>query len=145
MGDILTQIQDELDMLLNQMFITLRYIQTSSPSAPITGQPTLPPLASDPSQPDPNTNPANPPTTSKAEFTHQIAEFAQDIVTKEQQLEILFDALPGMGISEKEQRERMEALQGELEGVEEKRREAGAVREGLVEKVERGIIGVRGG
>ncbi|KAF1996622.1 hypothetical protein P154DRAFT_623087 [Amniculicola lignicola CBS 123094] len=40
MADILTQIQDELDMLLHQMSAALSYIKNAAPPSPIPGQPT---------------------------------------------------------------------------------------------------------
>lgn len=63
---------------------------------------------------------------------------------KEQQLEILFENLPGMGISEKDQVERMKELQRQLDEIEPERLEAVKEKERLIEKVEKGIVGIGG-
>ncbi|PSN70713.1 hypothetical protein BS50DRAFT_485608 [Corynespora cassiicola Philippines] len=147
MADILTQIQDELDMLLNQMQSSLAYIKNRAPPANIAGQPLLSSFAeyeaqatqttqSDPSQQQP------PPPPSQDEFLADIKTLSKDLVLKEQQIEYLIAHLPGLKSSEKEQVDRMKELERQLEEVEEERKEAAKERDLLVRKVEDKIIGV---
>jgi mediator of RNA polymerase II transcription subunit 21 len=166
MADILTQIQDELDMLLNQMSLGLRYIKSHAPPGTIPGQPQLSSLAEynaqqaaaqasqNPSQPsnanDPsqgqgqNASQEKEGPISPEQFQADIRELSHDLVVKEQQLEVLIDKLPGIGSSEKEQVARMAELQRQLEELEGERMAAVREKEELVRRVERGIMGVRG-
>ncbi|KAF2451059.1 hypothetical protein P171DRAFT_348324 [Karstenula rhodostoma CBS 690.94] len=137
MGDILTQIQDELDMLLNQMQASFAYIRNRAPPAPIPGQPTLTSMqefeASNMAAANPS---APPPLPSQDEFLKDIAELSRDMVLKEQQLEVLVASLPGLDKSEAEQVARMKELERELEGLEGERRRALEEKEALLRKVE---------
>lgn len=166
MADILTQIQDELDMvrpplpipsypltsqLLHQMHASLTYIKTRAPPAAIPGQPTLSSLqeaqaqaaahsqGSDPSQIPPTPVPASP-----DEFQKDIRELSRDLVVKEHQIEILIGCLPGLNATEAEQVQRMKELERELDAIEGERERAVREKEGLVRLVEE-RIGVVGG
>jgi mediator of RNA polymerase II transcription subunit 21 len=169
MADILTQIQDELDMLLNQMSLGLRYMRFHAPPGTIPGQPQLsslseynaqqaalqaPPNPSQPSQPTQSSgDPSQPQSAaqdktpgpvSPEQFEADIRELSRDLVVKEQQLEVLIDNLPGIGSSEKEQVARMAELERQLEEIEGERVAAVREKEELVRRVEAGIMGVRG-
>lgn len=125
------------------MYTSLQYIRTQAPPAVIEGQPPLSSFAEHEAQQgqqttDPSEKPAEPPKLpSPEEFAAQLNEFSNDIVLKEQQLEILFENLPGMGISEKDQVERMQELQRQLDDIEPERLEAIKEKERLVERVEK--------
>ncbi|KAH7128746.1 mediator complex, subunit Med21 [Dendryphion nanum] len=144
MSDILTQIQDELDILLNQMYTTMSYIRTDAPPAPIEGQPALSSFAEHEASQSTQQTIDAPKNTPPEEFASTLNQFSNDIVLKEQQLEILFNNLPGMGISEKEQVERMKELQRQLDEIEPERLEAVREKDRLIERVEKGIVGVGG-
>ena len=132
------------------MYTTLQYIRTQAPPARIEGQPPLSSFAEHEAQQgqqtsDPAQKPAEPPKPpAPEEFAAHLNEFSNDIVLKEQQLEILFENLPGMGISEKDQVERMKELQRQLDEIEPERLEAVKEKERLIEKVEKGIVGIGG-
>lgn len=168
MADILTQIQDELDMLLHQMYRGLQYIKERAPPSAPPNQPALSsfaeyesqqaaaaaaqsqsqhpsqPTSTQPSDPSQPAIPAPPPTLSEDQLHADIRELSRDLVLKEQQLEILINRLPGIGSSEKEQVERMKELERQLEGIEESRVKAVREKEELVRRVDRGIMGVSG-
>ncbi|EMD62531.1 hypothetical protein COCSADRAFT_93765 [Bipolaris sorokiniana ND90Pr] len=151
MHDILTQIQDELDMLLNQMAAALRQIRENAPPSVPPGQQRLDSFAeleareaaqhntaNDPSQPPF----APPPKPSPEQFQADIKELAQDITLKEQQIEKLIAHLPGLNWSEKEQVERMKELERQLEDLEGDRVKAVKEKETLMKMVEDKIAGV---
>lgn len=79
---------------------------------------------------------------SPEELQNQIKELSHDLVQKEQQIETLIKALPGHGVSEREQWERMRTLEKELQDLEQEREEAVKDKEELLRKVERLILGV---
>ncbi|KAF2732719.1 hypothetical protein EJ04DRAFT_535870 [Polyplosphaeria fusca] len=148
MGDILTQIQDELD----QMHAALAQIAIHAPPSPIPSQPTF---STDPAtqstQPtqSASTQPTQPSSASAQDaaiekFRADIAELSRDMVTKEQQLEYLIERLPGIGTSERQQVERMRELEGELEGLEGERQRAVEEKASMARKIE-GLVGGVGG
>ncbi|KAF2199426.1 CSE2-domain-containing protein [Delitschia confertaspora ATCC 74209] len=161
MADILTQVQDCLDQLLNQMHATLYYTNTSCPPSAIEGQPSLgtsitqqtqdltqnssTQRASEAAANTQTTDPSLPEIPHPAppeEFIRTLHELSRDLVLKEQQIELLISRLPGIGISEKEQIARMQGLERELEAIEEEREEAVREKEELVKVLEGKILGV---
>ncbi|KAF2713261.1 hypothetical protein K504DRAFT_423742 [Pleomassaria siparia CBS 279.74] len=145
--DILTQVQDEIDMLLNQMHSALALIRHRAPHSAIPGQPLLSSFA-EVENPPPNTQGASstetPTPVTWESFESDIREIAKDIILKEQQIETLIANLPGLKKSEEEQVEQMRELERELEGLEGERVQAVAERKRLVGLVE-GCIGRVGG
>ena len=147
MSDILTQIQDELDMLLNQMQSSFAYIRVRAPPATIPGQPTLSSYAEHQHQTALQANPNNPhlppapdPPVSQEQYQKDIAELSRDMVFKEKQIEALISALPGLKNSEEEQLARMKELEAELDALEGEREEAVREKEALVKRVEEKIV-----
>ncbi|KAL5411096.1 hypothetical protein PMIN04_010382 [Paraphaeosphaeria minitans] len=145
MGDILTQIQDELDMLLNQMQASFAYIRNRAPPTSIPNQPILSSMqefeASNAATLNPSAAPpAPPPSLPRDEFLKDIAELSRDMVLKEQQLEVLVASLPGLDKSEAEQVARMKELERELEGLEGERLRAVEEKEALLRRVEGKIV-----
>jgi mediator of RNA polymerase II transcription subunit 21 len=72
-----------------------------------------------------------------------LRELAQDLVLKEQQIEALIVALPGVGNSQAAQEARLVELERELKEVEVERQKWEQEREGMREGVEGWIGGVR--
>lgn len=145
MSDILTQIQDELDMLLHQMQSSFAYIRYRAPPAAIPDQPTLSSYAEflhqNAVQANPhNPTPAPPTPVSQEQYQKDIAELSRDMVVKERQIELLIANLPGLDHSEEMQMRRMKALETELDGLEGERLKALEEKEELVKKVEEKIV-----
>jgi mediator of RNA polymerase II transcription subunit 21 len=93
---------------------------------------------------NPSANPPHPHTaTSPTQFAQTQRELARDLVIKEQQIEYLIDALPGIGKSEREQARRLVELEEEMRGVEERRVEAVRERERVRQVLDRVIECVR--
>lgn len=165
--DSLTQLQDCFDQLLTRMFASIRYIDTHHPYGTIEGQSDQSPATTAITQPtatqqtqststqtqtsiftDPPLLPPPPPgeaetRDSPSKFEAILQELAQDLVVKEQQIEYLVDSLPGLGNSQASQEARIQELELELREVTEERKKWVGVQEGLVERVEGVIKGVR--
>ncbi|KAF2034137.1 hypothetical protein EK21DRAFT_57115 [Setomelanomma holmii] len=153
MSDILTQIQDEIDFLLNMMQSQVSYIKRNAPPSVPPGQQRVDTFAevqaktstentqtsTIPSQP---TQPAQPEPVSQEQFQEDLKEMARDVVLKQQQMEALIANLPGLNVSEEQQIERMKQLERELEELETERAQAVKVKEALLKKVEDKIMGV---
>jgi len=146
------------------MFASIRYIQTRHQFAAIPDQPDMSdptaPNAPAPLQPnaDPNTltasaaeqggpdaaalqqqqaqNPDQPPgPDDPVTFQAVLRELARDLVLKEQQIEYLISVLPGIGESEANQSQRIQALEKELKEADEERKTALAEREAMLVKL----------
>ena len=66
-------------------------------------------------------------------------ELAQDLILKEQQIELLISMLPGLENSEKDQEESIRRLEAELKEAEVKRKEALKEKEAVLARLE-GVI-----
>lgn len=154
MGDILTQIQDELDMLLHQMSMSLAYIREKAPSSVPPGQPKVDSFAevearaaADNTQNSSNPSQLTQPpiaaaTLSQEEFQKDIKELAQDQVLKHAQIEKLIEHLPGLNRSEQDQIDRMRDLQRELDGLDQEHAQAVKEKDMLLKLVEDKIMSV---
>ncbi|KAI8941608.1 hypothetical protein NX059_002823 [Plenodomus lindquistii] len=160
MGDILTQMQDNLDMLLHRMSMSLLWIRQNAPPSVPPGQQRLDTFAELEARNAVEANatqtatapsaltqaPTAAPNTRgpvpKEEFEKDIKDFAEDVVAKEQQIEELIAHLPGLDFSEKEQVARMKELERQLEELESQRVEAVKEREKMLELVEAKLQGI---
>lgn len=79
---------------------------------------------------------------SPASFAANQALLVRDLVVKEQQIEHLIKALPGIGTSEEEQEEQIRSLERELRAMQEQRRQRRKEMRATVEKLEHVIMGV---
>lgn len=77
-------------------------------------------------------------------FSNQV-QLVRDIIVKEQQIECLINALPGIGTSEKEQEERIESLEKELRLMHEQRKQKRKEMRSTVKRLENVIMGVANG
>jgi mediator of RNA polymerase II transcription subunit 21 len=153
MADRLTQLQDCFDQLLTQMYATIRYIDTHHASVSIPGQAdqftpmaetqgsnatgsSATPAPTGSSQDEPSPDPP-------ALFQKRMRELAQDLVLKEQQIEALVHALPGIGNSQALQERRLASLEKQLKEVEEERQKWGEEKERLLSAVDGWLAGVR--
>lgn len=137
---------------MTQMYASLRYIQMHHAYADIPGQPPVP----DPRPVNAQTNgtsnaeakdneksvgqrqdqqPETPLPDAPDVFQNAMRELAQDLVLKEQQIEVIVNSLPGIGNSEAGQEARLRELEAEMRVVEEERRRAQAQKEAMVDQL----------
>lgn len=79
---------------------------------------------------------------SPTTFASNQVQLVRDLVVKEQQIEYLIKALPGIGTSEKEQEERVQSLERELRQMQEQRKEKRIEMRAIVRRLENVIMGV---
>jgi len=77
------------------------------------------------------------------EFKQGLVELAQDLVIKEQQIEVLISSLPGLDNSESDQERYIKELQEELNVAEAQRQEAIRERDEALAEVDRVLRGTR--
>jgi mediator of RNA polymerase II transcription subunit 21 len=145
MTDRLTQLQDAVDQLATQFFSALRYVSTHHDQEQDANT-TNPPNTT----PNTNTTPPNSKPESSQEGGDEqlnieaaMRELARDLVVKSKQIEVLITSLPGIGVSEDEQRLRMHALQEALIVAEEERRIALERKEMARKRVESVVVGLK--
>ena len=171
MTDKLTQLQDCLDQLLDRMYATVHYVGTYHSYAGIEGQTDQNPWTQPPqdSQQPPAAAPQRQGSLSgtaqqaqskqqqaeggdgdggerphdAAAFARNLALLSQDLVLKEQQIEAVVDALPGVGRSQEHQERRIAELESQLQKLGPARERAAREREALERRLESAVLGVR--
>ncbi|RPB28939.1 CSE2-domain-containing protein [Terfezia boudieri ATCC MYA-4762] len=129
MADRLTQLQDALDQATTQFYCAIRYISTRH--EPIA-------LGKEPTVKDENVTPDDPATFEIAK-----AELAKDLIMKSKQIELLICSLPGIGVSEVEQQQKLRSLEKELQEAEAERKQAVEEKEDMVERLDTVIRSIR--
>ena len=140
------------------MFASLQYIQARHPYGEIPGQPSQAPQPATPNSAVPTSavslpngdafqsrqdGSETPPPVPQDQFDRALREMAQDLVIKEQQIEIVINSLPGIGSSETDQEKRMRELESELREVEKERAKAEEEKEKMVDMLGQVIVGAR--
>ncbi|KAI1823101.1 mediator of RNA polymerase II transcription subunit 21 [Xylaria intraflava] len=137
MGDRLTQLQDAVDQLATQFIASINYINqhhnldTLGPRDQIV---VIPKQEADQQEVDPQPEDV---------FRAALVELAQDLITKEQQIELLISSLPGLDNSEQDQERNIRELEEELKVAEAQRHEAIKEREETLAKLDSVIRGIR--
>ncbi|KAI0445897.1 mediator of RNA polymerase II transcription subunit 21 [Xylaria telfairii] len=137
MGDRLTQLQDAVDQLATQFIASINYInqhhnlETLGPRDQIV---VIPKQDADQQEVDPHPEDV---------FRAALVELAQDLITKEQQIELLISILPGLDNSEQDQERNIRELEEELKVAEAQRQEAIKERQQTLAKINAVIRSVR--
>ncbi|KFY25633.1 hypothetical protein V493_04541 [Pseudogymnoascus sp. VKM F-4281 (FW-2241)] len=134
MADRLTQLQDAVDQLAHQFVASIYYVHRHHELTPVnaTDKPRDGPMDSDGIEPYPT-----------GQFIDGQRELAKDLIVREQQIELLISALPGLEHSEQNQQERIKALEEELEKEEQKRQAAVKEKDVLLARLDEVIRSVR--
>ncbi|KAI0525904.1 mediator of RNA polymerase II transcription subunit 21 [Xylaria bambusicola] len=137
MGDCLTQLQDAVDQLATQFIASINYInqhhslETLGPRDQIV---VIPKQEADQQEVEPHPEDV---------FRAAQVELAQDLITKEQQIELLISVLPGLDNSEQDQERNIRELEEELKVAEAQRQEAIKEREETLAKLDSVIRSIR--
>ncbi|TVY14298.1 Mediator of RNA polymerase II transcription subunit 21 [Lachnellula arida] len=135
MADKLTQLQDAVDQLANQFVASLYYVHKHHDLKTLGASDKIREEKKDEAaQREPDIEPV-----SADEFKAGQKELAQDLIMKEQQIELLISVLPGLDNSETDQERMIRQLEDELKVAEEKRREAVKGKEEVLARLE-GVI-----
>ena len=89
-----------------------------------------------------NTDPGYVPS-DPVSFDAALRELAQDLVLKQQQIELLIGSLPSIESGEQEQEERIKVLAAELREAEKERGDVVGEKEEVLERLDRIIAGVK--
>jgi len=129
MADRLTQLQDAVDQVTTQFFSALRYVGTHHDAIPVGNEAKVT---------DENAVVDNPETLEAA-----MNELARDLIVKSKQIEVLVTSLPGIGVSEEDQQNRLRSLEAQLREAEEERQKSIEEREKARERLEAVVVGLR--
>ncbi|XDG09123.1 hypothetical protein ABKA04_008738 [Annulohypoxylon sp. FPYF3050] len=135
MGDRLTQLQDAVDQLAQQFVASIHYInqhhnlELLGPGDQIRD---VKPEGQEEVEPH-----------SEEVFKASQIELAQDLITKEQQIELLISILPGLDNSEQDQERNIKELEEELKVAEAQRQEAIKEKEDTMAKLDAVIRSIR--
>jgi mediator of RNA polymerase II transcription subunit 21 len=70
-------------------------------------------------------------------------ELARDLIVKSKQIEVLITSLPGIGVSEEDQQNRLRLLEAQLREAEEERQRSIEEKEKAKERLEAVVVGLR--
>ncbi|KAM0202869.1 hypothetical protein ACHAPA_000703 [Fusarium lateritium] len=115
MGDRLTQLQDAVDQLAQQFVACLHYVNKRHDLEPLGLNDKIRDVKDVPKEVD-----SLPPD----EFRAGMVELSQDLIVKEQQIEVLISSLPGLDNSEMDQERYIKELEEDLKIAEAQRQEA---------------------
>ncbi|SPJ70781.1 related to RNA polymerase II holoenzyme/mediator subunit [Fusarium torulosum] len=115
MGDRLTQLQDAVDQLAQQFVACLHYVNKRHDLEPLGPNDKIREVKDVPKEVD-----SLPPD----EFRAGMVELSQDLIVKEQQIEVLISSLPGLDNSEMDQERYIKELEEDLKIAEAQRQEA---------------------
>ncbi|EKJ77258.1 hypothetical protein NXS19_010016 [Fusarium pseudograminearum] len=115
MGDRLTQLQDAVDQLAQQFVACLHYVNKRHDLEILSPNDKIREVKDIPKEVD-----SLPPD----EFRAGMVELSQDLIVKEQQIEVLISSLPGLDNSEMDQERYIKELEEDLKIAEAQRQEA---------------------
>ncbi|KAK7203498.1 mediator complex, subunit Med21 [Myxozyma melibiosi] len=126
MTDRLTQLQDAIDQLAVQFYSAIHYLSTHHDFVPLEGEPKATDAHLVPDEP--------------AVFESAKSELARDIMVRTRQIDLLIASLPGAGVSEQDQLQRVQQLEHDLEQAEQERQKWLERREMLLAKCDSVIL-----
>ncbi|KAF2996948.1 hypothetical protein G7054_g14846 [Neopestalotiopsis clavispora] len=136
MGDRLTQLQDAVDQLAQQFVACIHYINQHHNLEKLGKDDEVRPSTKTPDQQEVDPHPSD-------VFKANQVELAQDLITKEQQIEYLISILPGLDNSEQDQERNIKELEEELKIAEAQRLEAIGERAAIKNKLDEVIRSIR--
>ncbi|KAI1205690.1 CSE2-domain-containing protein [Annulohypoxylon truncatum] len=134
MGDRLTQLQDAVDQLAQQFVASIHYINRHHNLETLGPGDQIRDVKQEQDELDPHPEDV---------FKASQLELAQDLITKEQQIELLISILPGLDNSEQDQERNIKELEEELKVAEAQRQEAIKEKEDTMVKLDAVIRSIR--
>ncbi|KAL7950356.1 mediator complex, subunit Med21 [Trichoderma barbatum] len=131
MGDRLTQLQDAVDQLAQQLVAALHFVHMRHDLEMLGPKDKI----REPKEQAPKEVDALPPQ----DFRAGLVELARDLIVKEQQIEVLISTLPGLDNSEQDQERHIKDLEEDLKTAEAQRVEALKERDHILKQLD-GII-----
>ncbi|KAH6659752.1 RNA polymerase II transcription mediator [Truncatella angustata] len=136
MGDRLTQLQDAVDQLAQQFVASIHYVNRHHNLETLGPLDQVREVNKEPHEMEVDPHPAE-------VFKASQVELAQDLITKEQQIEYLISILPGLDNSEQDQERNIKELEEELKTAEAQRLEAIGERKQIMSKLDEVIRSIR--
>ncbi|KAI0387499.1 mediator of RNA polymerase II transcription subunit 21 [Hypomontagnella monticulosa] len=136
MGDRLTQLQDAVDQLAQQFVACIYYLNRHHNLETLGPNDQIRDVKQEPDQQEVDPHPDD-------VFKSAQVELAQDLITKEQQIELLISILPGLDNSEQDQERNIKELEEELKAAEAQRQEAIKEKEDTMAKLDAVIRSIR--
>ncbi|KAF4988801.1 mediator-rna polymerase ii transcription subunit 21 [Fusarium heterosporum] len=134
MGDRLTQLQDAVDQLAQQFVACLHYVNKRHDLEPLGPNDKIREVKDVPKEVD-----SLPPD----EFRAGMIELSQDLILKEQQIEVLISSLPGLDNSEMDQERYIKELEEDLKIAEAQRQEAIKEKDQILSELDSVIRSIR--
>ncbi|KAK8105923.1 uncharacterized protein PG998_003606 [Apiospora kogelbergensis] len=135
MGDRLTQLQDAVDELAQQFVACIHYVHRHHNLETLGPNDEIRVLPKDAEQ-EVDSHPAE-------TFKAAQVELAQDLITKEQQIEYLISILPGLDNSERDQERNIKELEDELKLAEAQHQEAIQEKKDIMSNLDEVIRSIR--
>ncbi|KAF4962341.1 hypothetical protein FSARC_9584 [Fusarium sarcochroum] len=134
MGDRLTQLQDAVDQLAQQFVACLHYVNKRHDLEMLGPNDKIREVKDIPKEVD-----SLPPD----EFRAGMVELSQDLILKEQQIEVLISSLPGLDNSEMDQERYIKELEEDLKIAEAQRQEAIKEKDQILSELDSVIRSIR--
>ncbi|KAF5019216.1 hypothetical protein F66182_8790 [Fusarium sp. NRRL 66182] len=134
MGDRLTQLQDAVDQLAQQFVACLHYVNKRHDLEVLGPNDKIREVKDIPKEVD-----SLPPD----EFRAGMVELSQDLILKEQQIEVLISSLPGLDNSEMDQERYIKELEEDLKIAEAQRQEAIKEKDQILSELDSVIRSIR--
>ncbi|RGP80422.1 mediator-rna polymerase ii transcription subunit 21 [Fusarium longipes] len=134
MGDRLTQLQDAVDQLAQQFVACLHYVNKRHDLEILGPTDKIREVKDIPKEVD-----SLPPD----EFRAGMVELSQDLIVKEQQIEVLISSLPGLDNSEMDQERYIKELEEDLKIAEAQRQEAIKEKDQILAELDNVIRSIR--
>ncbi|KAL2134776.1 hypothetical protein VTI74DRAFT_10850 [Chaetomium olivicolor] len=134
MGDILTQLQEAMDLLCTMFIAGFYYVERHHDLETFGPNDKIPDLKAD--------QPKEVDTLDPKTFSDGQREIAKDLVDQAQLIEYLISELPGLDNSEREQLGMIQALEEEIAVAEAHRQEAGKERDEVLAQLDTLLRGI---
>ncbi|KAG5745855.1 hypothetical protein H9Q69_011581 [Fusarium xylarioides] len=134
MGDRLTQLQDAVDQLATQFVACLHYVNKRHDLETLGPNDKVREVKDAPKEVD---------SLPLDEFRAGMVELSQDLIVKEQQIEVLISSLPGLDNSEMDQERYIKELEEDLKIAEAQRQEAIKEKDQILSELDSVIRSIR--